>query len=247
MDDGRTHAPAQAKFRRYDFDSMHLQVGSRLQLTLYHGTKPAQYFTTLIGYVKDEYLLVKIPFDNGVPVTLLDGERLMVRAFSGTNVCTFFTTVERLFLKPFFYVHLAFPHVIEGTPLRRALRVKVNIPARLTSASPGHQGEVAQVLISNLSAAGAQFEAELPLADGGHEVELDFTLVTHPHEDEDIEVPIHARATVRNVNVVHKATVPEDHDRYAYGVQFHDLDATQRVLLQSIAWEAMIQDRQRVL
>jgi c-di-GMP-binding flagellar brake protein YcgR len=243
MDDAREPASKLGRFRRYDFDAMHLQVGSRLQLTLFHGTKPAQYFTTLIGYVKDEYLLVKIPLVNGVPVTLLDGERLTVRAFSGTNVCTFFSTVERLFLKPLYYVHLAFPQIIEGAPLRQAMRIKVNIPAR---AIP-HEGLEVPARISNLSVAGALLESEQELADMGQSLELEFTLATHLQNDEELTVPVHVKAQVRNVNQVHKAATPEDHDQYAYGVQFVDLESTCRVLLQNLAYEAMIEDRQRVV
>ncbi|HYD79967.1 MAG TPA: flagellar brake protein [Paucimonas sp.] len=243
MDDAHEPASRVGRFRRYDFDSMHLQVGSRLQLTLYHGTKPAQYFTSLIGYVKDEYLLVKIPFDNGLPVSLLDGERLTVRAFSGTNVCTFFSTVERLFLKPLYYVHLAFPQMIEGTPLRQALRVKVNIPATLTSPTGGE----ASVVISNLSVAGALLEAEQELVEAHQAIELEFMLVAHLHESENVSIPVHAKATVRNVNLVHKANSPEDHDKYAYGVQFMELESSHRILLQNLAYEAMVEDRQRLV
>jgi c-di-GMP-binding flagellar brake protein YcgR len=243
MDD--THEPVgnATRFRRYDFDSMHLQVGSRLQLTLYHGTKPAQYFTTLIGYVKDEYLLVKIPFEDGTPIGLLDGERLTIRAFSGTSVCTFFSTVERLFLKPLFYAHLAFPQIIEGAPLRQALRVKVDIPAK---AMPLGGVEI-PVTISNLSVAGALIESESELPRAGESIALEFVLAVHLHEAEDITVPMRVKAEIRNVNQVRKANTPEARDRFAYGIRFIELESTHRILLQNLAYEAMIEGRQRVI
>src|SRR5450631_3881769 len=97
----------------FEFESMNLQIGIRLQLLTHRGIKPVQYFSTLIGYVKDEYILVKMPFEDGLPVSLHEGDKLTVRVFSGTNVCTFVSTANRIFLQPFFYLHLSFPKAIQ--------------------------------------------------------------------------------------------------------------------------------------
>lgn len=242
-----TQAGTAAKSQSVDFDSMHLQVGSRLQLIRYHGTRPVNHFTTLIGYVKDDYLLVKIPLEHGTPITLNDGERLNVRTFSGTSVCSFPSTVERVFLAPFFYMHLSFPRAIEGSTLRKALRVKVNIPARLTApdAKESPSPEV-PVMVSNLSVAGALIESEQEIIkenSGEQSVSLSFTLVSHPS---DLEVRIKARATIRNVTL-QKASSPDHHDTYTYGVQFIDLEPTHQIMLQNLTYEAIIEDRQKVV
>jgi hypothetical protein len=44
--------------QEYEFEAMNLQVGGRLQLITHRQIKPVEYFSTLIGYVKDEYLIV---------------------------------------------------------------------------------------------------------------------------------------------------------------------------------------------
>jgi hypothetical protein len=42
---------------------MNLQVGGRLQFITHRSIKPVQHFSTLIGYVKDEYMIVKLPME----------------------------------------------------------------------------------------------------------------------------------------------------------------------------------------
>ena len=48
-----------------DFEAMNLQVGTRLQLITHRRIKPVQHFSTLIGYIKDEYIILKIPMESG--------------------------------------------------------------------------------------------------------------------------------------------------------------------------------------
>lgn len=108
-----------------EFESMNLHVGIRLQFITHRRVKPVQHFSTLIGWIKDEYMSAKLPMNGGLPIPLIEGERLTIRVFSGINVCSFACTVERLFLRPLFYAHISFPDSIQGTSLRIAMRVKV--------------------------------------------------------------------------------------------------------------------------
>ncbi|WP_143752487.1 hypothetical protein [Massilia psychrophila] len=59
--------------REFDFeamrcDAMRLQVDGRLQLITHRGFRPVQHFSTLIGDVNDEYMIVRIAAGNGAPV-----------------------------------------------------------------------------------------------------------------------------------------------------------------------------------
>src|SRR6476661_8182871 len=146
--------------REFAFESMNLQVGVRLQFITYRRIKPMQYFSTLVGYVKDEYLIVKVPLENGTPVGLVEGERVTIRVFSGVNVCSFACTVQRVFDRPLLYVHLSFPDTIQGTSLRTAMRVKVDIPARILPA--GAAAAVGSTL-TNVSVNGARIESPYSL------------------------------------------------------------------------------------
>jgi hypothetical protein len=75
--------------------------------------------------------------EGNAPIALAGGEKLTIRVFSGVNVCSSACTVERVFGRPLLYAHLSFPDVIQGTSLRAAMRVKVDIPAQLTPAREG--------------------------------------------------------------------------------------------------------------
>ena len=235
MNDGH----AERELQEFDFESMNLQVGVRLQFITYRRIKPVQYFSTLIGWVKDEYLIVKIPMDNGAPIPLVEGERLTIRVFSGVNVCSFACTVERVFGRPLLYAHLSFPRAIQGTSLRTAMRVKVDIPAQLfakgTDASP------VDCLLANLSVNGARIETRRALPDMDNEVDVEFSLTAPPGNQ---EVRVRTRAAIRNVNALPGAP---DEAGFAYGVQFVELDPLHYTLLQNLTYEALLADRQKIV
>jgi c-di-GMP-binding flagellar brake protein YcgR len=185
------------KPQEFEFESMHLQVGVRLQFITHRTLKPVQHFSTLIGWLKDEYLIVKIPMDNGAPIALVEGERVTMRVFSGIHVCSFACTVERVFNRPVLYAHLSFPRSIQGTSLRTAIRVKVDIPARIVPVN----GTIpaADCLLTNLSVSGARIESQKSLPQDEDEFDLEFVLLAPPNNQ---EVRVRARSTVRNISAL---------------------------------------------
>lgn len=220
-----------------DFETMHLQVGTRLQLITHRRVKPVQYFSSLVGYVKDEYIILKIPMDSGAPIALAEGERLTIRVFSGIKVCSFACTVERVFGRPLFYVHVSFPTSVQGTSLRTAMRVKVDLPAALS----GSHSKPLACTILNLSVSGALVISPNRLPADEEQITLQFALKAPP---DDQEVQIDARSTIRNVNVT---KAPDDTDLYTYGMQFTDLDPVHYTLLQNMTYEALLENRQKIV
>lgn len=229
-------AASDAKSQEFEFESMNLQVGVRLQFITHRRIKPVQHFSTLIGWLKDEYMIVKIPMDGGMPIPLVEGERLTIRVFSGVNVCTFACTVERVFGRPLLYAHISFPRSIQGTSLRTAMRVKVDIPAKIIAR------EEIECLLTNLSVNGARIESKVGLPQDEEEVMLEFALLAPPNNQ---EIRIRTRATVRNVSALSGAT--ELADGFAYGVQFLELDPVHYTLLQNLTYEALLADRQKIV
>jgi len=226
--------------REFGFEAMNLQVGVRLQFITYRGLKPVQYFSTLIGYVRDEYLIVKVPMESGTPVGLVQGERITIRVFSGTNVCSFACTVQRVFDRPLLYVHLSFPDAIQGTSLRTAMRVKVDIPARAVPARPG--AAALECVLTNVSVNGARIEVPSSLPEGGGEIALEFPLMS-PMGDR--EVQVRTRAAVRNVSALRRES--DGAEVFAYGVQFLDLDPVHHTMLQNLTYEVLLTDRQNIV
>jgi c-di-GMP-binding flagellar brake protein YcgR len=228
------------KPQEFAFESMNLQVGVRLQFITYRRLKPVQYFSTLIGYIKDDYLIVKMPMEDGAPIGLVEGERVTIRVFSGVNVCSFACTVERIFGRPLLYVHLSFPTSIQGTSLRTAMRVRVDLPARIAAGAP--DAAAVDCTLANISVSGARVETRQGLAQDIGEIMLEFTLAPPPDNQ---PVKVRTRATIRNINTVRAE--PGAQDVFAYGLQFIDLDPNHFMLLQNLTYEALLADRQKIV
>jgi c-di-GMP-binding flagellar brake protein YcgR len=227
----------EGKVQDFEFEAMNLQVGGRIQFITHRAIKPVQHFSTLIGYVKDEYMIVKTPLDGGAAISLNDGDKLTIRVFSGVTVCSFAASVMRIFPRPLNYVHLSFPKSIQGTSLRAAMRVKVDIPAHLVC----DDGSALSVFLVNLSVSGALIESPKKLSEDQGTVELSFTLIVQGHQ-----MIINTRATIQNVNILKPAT--ETHKEiFTYGVQFIDLAPTHYTMLQNLTYEALIADRQKIV
>jgi c-di-GMP-binding flagellar brake protein YcgR len=222
-----------------DFETMNFQVGTRLQFITHRRVKPVQHFSSLIGYVKDEYIILKIPLENGAPIALAEGERLTIRVFSGVKVCSFACTVERVFARPLFYVHVSFPTTVQGTSLRTAMRVKVDLPAYI--AGSGTHDKPLACTILNLSVSGALVVSPNRLPADEEQIALQFSLKAPPHDQ---EVRVSASAVIRNVNVTKS---PDASELFTYGMQFIDLDPTHYTLLQNMTYEALLADRQKIV
>ncbi|BDT61214.1 hypothetical protein MasN3_47080 [Massilia varians] len=231
-----TEQARELKPQEFEFETMNLQVGVRLQVMTHRHLKPAQYFSTLIGYLKDEYLIIKIPTENGAPIAMTEGDRLTIRVFSGVNVCSFACSVERVFARPLNYVHLSFPTSIQGTSLRGAMRVKAEIQARVFKA--GNADAAIACTLANVSVTGARIDSPYPLPADSDVL----TLATPPTNK---EVPEQTLAAVRNMTVARPA--PDKPDVYSYGVQFVDLDPVHYTLLQNMTYEALLADRLKIV
>ena len=231
-------APTTPEMREYDFDAMNMQVGGRIQFITHRNIKPIQHFSMLVGYIKDEYLIVKVPVDNGTFIALSEGDKLTIRVFSGVTVCSFSCSVLRVFARPLNYVHITFPDSIQGTSLRKAMRVRVDIPAHLTAGD----GMAVPVSLLNVSVSGALIEAPVRLAVEQAEVSLSFNLTAQGEH----EIPIETRATIQNMNIAKPATEVQS-EMFTYGVQFVDLQPTHYMMLQNLTYEALIADRQKIV
>lgn len=209
------------------FDAIKLPVGTRMQITLKRGGQQLVYYTTLIGYVSGEYLLLKIPFEHGLAVPVHKDEDITVRVFSGMKVFTFPCRVESISLSPRFYMHLTFPEDIQATALRKAVRVKVDLPVQI-------RGTEEYGTITDLSVVGAQIVADVVLGETGAKIPLSFSFRIKPGNQ---EVLIETRATIRSQTALQAAGMPE---RFSYGVLFDDIDPTNQAMLQNLVYESLL-------
>lgn len=222
----------------YTFEQMNLQVGMRVQLITHRTLRPVQHFSTVVGWIRDEYLIVKIPLEQGNPIALREGDKLTLRVFSGVNVCSFSAVVERVLARPLFYVHVTFPVEIQGTNLRTAMRVKVDIPAQVMGSGGGEQAG----FLANLSVSGALLESKKPLPEDENPVTVQFTLLTQP---DNRQVMIATKASIRNVSVAEAGGGGAE--KFSYGLQFIDLEPAHYMMLQNLTYEALLGDRQKIV
>ena len=177
----------------FTFEEMHLKVGSRLQLQINAGANSAQHFTTLIGFVKDEYLIVRVPFENGLSIALQQEATVVIRVLSGVHVFAFSCVVLRIFLSPIFYAHLSFPDKIpersfgrlcgyRGGPRRNQRADAAPVTARFT----------------NLSATGGFIESATEIGQRDQTLRFAFSIRVQPGNREvKIEPPLYSQCPVR--------------------------------------------------
>lgn len=220
------------------FEELNMQVGMRLQLLTHRHVKPAVYMSALIGYIKDEFMIVRVPTEGGMPVNLNIGERITIRVFSGINVGSFASTVERVYERPRPYLHITFPSVIQGSSLRGAMRVRADIPVTITSLR--HADTVITGTLGDISVSGARIVSAHPLRADDDIVELSFALTQSPDQRPTL---VNTQACIRNI------VEPGDQAGagYSYGVQFLELDPVHYILLQNMTYEALLSHRSKIV
>jgi hypothetical protein len=207
------------------FKDMNLQVGARLQMALGHGPV---YYTEFIGYVDGEYLIIKMPFENGLSIQIQVGEPLTLRILSGVDVFTFTCHVKTIFRAPHHYMHLSFPTDIQSIALRGAVRAKVNLPVQVN-------GMAQAGVIADISVTGAAIIANSELGKLNDEALISFEFPIRPTNQ---SAHIDTSVTIRSVQQLpsKKKDAPP---KFSHGVLFHELELTKQVMLLNLVYESM--------
>ena len=225
--------------QEFEFEAMNLQVGIRLQFITYRRIKPMQYFSTLIGYVKDEYLIVKVPLENGMPVGLVEGERITIRVFSGMNVCSFACTVRASSTVPCSTSTCPSPTRSRAPACARRCGSRSTSRPRCCRRKRMRRGR----LHAHQSQRQRRAHRVKPQPAGRRRRDrLEFGL-TSPMDDK--EMRVRTRAAVRNVNALRRDA--DGTEMFAYGVQFLELDPVHFTMLQNLTYEVLLADRQKIV
>lgn len=219
-----------------DFEAMNLQAGTKLQFVTYRGLNKAQFISTLIGWELNEYMLVKLPRENGSAVNFFDGEKISVRVFSGTAICTFDTTVVKAIHHPLYCLCLTFPASLQMKKLRREMRIKVAIEANVNAASAGSH----QVKLDNLSATGALIATTENIGEVDEVVTVSFTLPACGSEE---SAEIKMKAKIRNIVEDLKVDPPS----YMIGTEFIDMDSIDQLMVRNYVYEIVLETRQNLV
>lgn len=202
--------------------NLDLRIGQTLQL-IAHGPQPAKHYTRLIGFVEQEFLMLRVPVENGWTVTFDEGQRFDVRVFSGVSLFEFETRLQTLLLHPRNYMLMACPTTIRQTQLRSHERVPCALSVRVTR-TPAGQSEPSAYRLQDLSGSGAALVGPRALGEPGQSLQLglDFDLAaTGTHEELLLGGDIQTVQPLKDASGQVKA--------YLHGIAFHKVEP--RVLL----------------
>ncbi len=203
---------------------MHFQVGQRVQIILEGPIEHKQY-TSVIGWVENEFLILRVPQEDGWIVHLREGMAVEVRLFSGLSIFTFKSRVNTLLLNPRNYMLMSFPEGILETPMRAHLRVRTSLPVEILSSDlTGHN--LGDFHLHDISGGGTSVVGphKLGEVDSPVTLRLRFDLQSTGRSEEAEMV-----GTIQNVELVHRANQSNAHPEYQHGIRFHEPDA--RVIL----------------
>lgn len=210
------------------FKEINLQVGARLQMALQRGAKQAVYYTELIGYVDEDYLIIKMPFENGLSIQMQVEEPVTLRILAGVDVFTLICNVKTIFRAPHYYIHLSYPTDIKSIALRGAVRARVHLPVQVN-------GIAGAGVISDISVTGAAIIADSALGLLNGEALISFEFPIKPTNQ---TAHIDTSATIRSIQQLpsKKKDAPP---RFSHGVAFHELEPTNQVMLLNLVYESM--------
>ena len=200
------------------------QIGELVQLRM-PNQHPQRYYTVhLIGYIKNQSILVTRP--DGHEFIPLEGELAEVRMVTGSNIYAFQSAIQRLCISPSQYLHLDYPHEVRIQRLRKSPWVRVNLSVTVTDSEGAR--ELARLV--NLSSDGAQLQAPPTLGKPGDKLKLSI----HVAMDE-------LKSTLNlDANILHLRTPDLDEriesNLLEYGISFTDVSTSDELWLKALVY-----------
>jgi len=199
-----------------------LRIGQTVQL-ITRGPQPRKYYTQLIGYVESEFIMLRVPRENGWAVQFNEGESLDVRVFCGVSLYEFQVGLQALLLNPRNYMLLSCPSSVRQTRFRSHERAKCDLPVQVFQVQGG-PSLGAGFHFHDLSGSGAALVGPRSLGEPGQRLHLkmEFHLAAmDTHESLDMEADIQSVQALRNASGQTTA--------YHHGIRFTTIEP--RILL----------------
>ncbi len=210
------------------FESMGLRVGQNLQL-IRHTPSPHKCYSSLIGYVDREFMIVRLPREEGGAIRFEKGQMLEIRLFSGVSIYSFESCIESLLMHPRDYMLMTYPQQIREHRLRSHHRAVVNLPIAIQGvddASPLGEG----FRVVDLSGGGALIAGPALLGEVGSRLLL--TLHFDLNSTGKME-SLSMGATIQNIQTV----VPTGESKssiHHHGVKFDAVDPRIALLVHEV-------------
>jgi c-di-GMP-binding flagellar brake protein YcgR len=152
-------------------EDIRLNPGAEIHIQIMEEGLHTRYKVHFIGFIKNNSVLVTLPFDHDQGIWMHAGQSFVLRGFNGIYAYAFSAQVIRARAHPFPYIHFSWPHDVICQLVRKSRRVAVEILAVWLD----HRSE--SVTILDLSVQGTMLDSALALAGIGEQARIMFTVV----------------------------------------------------------------------
>ena len=210
---------------------MRLSIGDALQLDCGAPIGAKKAYVKLVGYLKDRSIIVTAPSLGGRKLELIENDSVLVRGFSGMNAYAFRAFVVRVGRMPFDHIHLSFPSVVFGRPVRRSQRVRSDLAAQLIANGPDLNAPMA-VNIQDISALGVLISSAHEL-DAKHPMRLGVAFILHGNR---VEVEVEGRVVSYRAD----ATEGVEAQEHRYSLEFKGVNAHDTMLIKAYVYQQIV-------
>ena len=216
-----------------EFNDIKARVGDVFQITLATDTQEMRHSVKLLGYFPNKTLMITAPVVNNSVLLLREGQSLMVRAFSGTAAYTFNCDIIKVCNSPFAYLHLSYPKIVQKVPIRSSARIGFNIIGVANNDTHGDNATDYPINITDISVTGAAMTASTPIGKKDDTLRITF----HAHIRE-LTVRPTLKCIIRSL-----ASTDDASSAIKYGLQFVDLETQDILILQSLVYQKILDEK----
>jgi c-di-GMP-binding flagellar brake protein YcgR len=207
-----------------DLDSVRWQVGETIFLQV-HDNAAIRYTVRLIGFVKNQSILVTAPRIDGRGAIIRDGQTFIVRAFPGKKAYAFTAAALKSVYAPHPYLHLSYPKIVRCTAIRQSSRASVKIIASLSVGEPEQTGAAT---LTDISMGGTSGLLKRSIGKKGDRGVIKFKVNT-AGEDVYLIIPLIIRSIVQTENT----------EEFRYGFEFVDIPTQSKIILSSFVHQTL--------
>jgi len=182
-------SPPASPSQTVDADSLRLTIGDTLHIQAAKSQDDTQFSVRYLGALKGLSLMTTIPIIDGEPMWMKPGGSYIFRTLAGMHVYAFTTKVLKARSKPFAYAHFAYPTTLQARQVRRAARVKLNLPTMVRRTD----GQQVAATLHDLSLNGVLLEASDSIGAIGDSLEIEFPIAL-----DEVNKRLTLNATLRN-------------------------------------------------
>lgn len=205
-------------------DEVRWRVGETLYLQA-HDNPSIRYSVRLIGFTKNQSVLVTAPTLDGKFGFIQNGQAFVVRSFSGKKAYAFAASALKSVHAPYPYLHLSYPQQVRGTIIRKGARAQVKIIAAVLMGQP--ERNIATTL-TDVSVGGTSGTARQAIGIKGAVGRIAFKV--HAAEQD----------ALLNLKVTLRSVIPtENGDAYHHGFEFLDMSVNERLILTAFVHQTL--------